>query len=444
MHGILTGGLPSGGTSTATIPSVKLALATLAAALLVSSTASASPFVKFGVEDDAYLSPGPSLEPNLLTLDQLGVGLVRYFVNWRQVAPAKPRRPANPGDKAYDWTAADATLGALHARGITVLATLVRTPAWANGGLAQSAAPTSKYALAAFAVAVAKRYPWLRLWEIWNEPNLQSFLKPNSPQLYVQRLLNPAYVELHALDPANRVAGGATSPRSTSTGLSPVTFMRGMSAAHARLDAYSHHPYAVTRGETPFGFARGVCRYCTGVLTMANLEKLIREVKRDFGPKRIWLTEYGYETNPPDENGVSWVSQARFVAEAAERAAAAPYVDLLVQFMLQDEGRPNGWQSGLISSAGLFKPAFNSFMLPITVAARTGSRTTIWGQVRPGFGPRAYQLQRLTAAGWSPIGVPALTDFKGSYTRVVSAPVGTRFRVISLQTATASRPIVVR
>jgi hypothetical protein len=211
---------------------VKLALATLAAALLVTSAASASPFVKFGVQDDAYLTPGPSLEPNLLTLDQLGVGLVRYFVNWRQIAPTKPRHPANPGDKAYDWTDADATLGALHARGITVLATRVRTPAWANGGLAQSVAPTSKYALAAFTVAVAKRYPWLRLWEIWNEPNLQSFLKPNSPQLYVQRLLNPAYVELHALDPANRVAGGATSPRSTSTGLSPVTFMRGMSAAH--------------------------------------------------------------------------------------------------------------------------------------------------------------------------------------------------------------------
>jgi len=48
---------------------------------------------------------------------------------------------------------------------------------------------------------VAKRYPWLRMWEIWNEPNLQSFLKPNSPKLYVQRLLNPAYVELQALDP---------------------------------------------------------------------------------------------------------------------------------------------------------------------------------------------------------------------------------------------------
>ena len=266
---------------------MKLLLATAAVALLATATASASPSIRFGVQDDAYLSTEASLEPDLLTLDQLGVGLVRYMVNWRQVAPTKPRHPANPGDKAYDWTAVDATLGALHARGITVLATLVRTPAWANGELAQNAAPTGRYALAHFAMAVAKRYPWLRLWEIWNEPNLQSFLKPNSPQLYVQRLLNPADAALHLLNPANRVAGGATSPRSTSSGLSPVAFMRGMSAAHARLDAYSHHPYAVTPGETPFGFARGVCRYCTGVLTMANLEKLIREsdvLVENFGP----------------------------------------------------------------------------------------------------------------------------------------------------------------
>jgi hypothetical protein len=220
--------------------------------------------------------------------------------------------------------------------------------------------------------------------------------------------------------------------------------MRGMRAAHARLDAYSHHPYPVTRGERPSGFARGVCRYCTGVLTMANLEKLTSEVKRDFGSKRIWLTEYGYETNPPDPNGVSWAAQSQYLAQAALRAAAAPQVDLLVQFMIQDEGRVNGWQSGLISSTGMFKPAFNSFMLPIVVAARTGSRTTIWGQVRPGLGPRPYQLERLTPTGWVPVGLPgAVTAANGTYTRVVSAPRGTRFRVLALQAATASRPIAV-
>ena len=117
-----------GSRTAATIRPMKLVLAALAAALVVTSAASASPSIRFGVQDDAYLAPGPSLEPNLLTLDQLGVGLVRYLVNWRQVAPTKPRHPADPGDPAYDWTAADATLGALHARGITVLATLVRTP----------------------------------------------------------------------------------------------------------------------------------------------------------------------------------------------------------------------------------------------------------------------------------------------------------------------------
>jgi hypothetical protein len=418
------------------------ALVTAAAAALLPPVAGAARSAQFGVQDDAYLW-GPALETRLDTLDELGAGLVRYLVSWRQIAVRKPRHPANPGDPAYDWRATDEALGALYAHGFDVLVTLVRTPAWANGGRSQNVAPTGKYALADFALAVAKRYPWLHLWEVWNEPNLQSFLKPNSPQVYVRRLLNPTYVELHRLDPANRVAGGATSPRSTATGISPVKFMRGMHAARARLDAYSHHPYPVTRDERPFGFARGICRYCTGVLTLANLPKLIAEVRRDFGPKRIWLTEYGYATNPPDPNGVSWPRQAQYLAEAAWRVESAPLVDMLIQFMLNDESRTNGWHSGLVSSTGDLKPAFNSFMLPIVQAARKGLRTTLWGQVRPGSGRREYQLQRLNAGGWRAVGPPALTDALGSYTRVVGAPKGSRFRAKVLPSGITSRPIVV-
>ena len=423
---------------------MKLALAVVVVALLLPAAAGASTSIRYGVQDDAYLSAGPSLEPSLQTLDELGVGLVRYMVNWRQIAPVKPRHPTNPGDKAYDWSGTDATLGALHAHKIQVLVTLFRTPAWANGGKGAVVAPTGRYALADFAIAVAKRYPWLRMWEIWNEPNLQSFLKPNSPQVYVQRLLNPTYVELHALNPANRVAGGATSPRSTATGLSPVTFMRGMKAAHPRLDAYSHHPYPVTPGERPFGFAKGVCRYCTGVLTLANLPKLVAEVRRDFGPKRIWLTEYGYATKPPSPAGVSWNQQAQYLAEAAWRVRSTPYVDVLIQFMLEDESRKNGWTTGLISSTGLLKPSFNSFMMPIVEAARTGLRTTIWGQIRPGTRQRLYQLQRLLPTGWTPVdGASAVTDSTGSYSRVVYALRGARFRVVSLDSGTSSRPITI-
>jgi hypothetical protein len=325
-----------------------------------------------------------------------------------------------------------------------VLATLYGTPAWANGGRAANAMPTSKYSLAAFALAVAKRYPWLRMWEIWNEPNLRRFLQPNSPQLYVQRLLNPTYVVLHALHGPNRVAGGSTSPRPTPSGISPVAFMRGMHQARARLDAYAHHPYPVTRGETPSRFAPGICRYCKGVLTLATLPQLLREVERNFGPKRIWLTEYGYQTSPPDRFGVSTATQAEYVSQAALRAKSARYVDVLIHFIVRDEPRLSGWQSGFLTWFGAFKPAFYSFMLPIAQGSRNGLRTTIWGQVRPGFGPQRYKLQRYSRGRWLPVGGYVFTNARGSYLRVVRAGPGSQFRIYSPAVRIASRAITVR
>ena len=74
----------------------------------------------------------------------------------------------------------------------------LRHAAWANGGRGANGVPTSKWSLSAFALAVAKRYPWIRMWEVWNEPNLRSFLSPNSPALYVGRLLDPTVAVLHA------------------------------------------------------------------------------------------------------------------------------------------------------------------------------------------------------------------------------------------------------
>jgi hypothetical protein len=429
-------------------PHIKL---TLAAALVTGvvisafpSVSRASPSTRYGIQDGAYFSAGPALETRLSTLDQLGTRLVRHMLSWREIAPTKPRHPALPGDPAYRWAATDQVLGALHAHGTTVLVTFYRVPSWANGGRSSSDVPNDKHALANFAVAVAKRYPWLRLWEVWNEPNFQSFLKPNSPRLYVQRMLNPTYRALHALNPSNRVAGGATAPLSTSSGISPLTFMRGMRKAHPLLDAYSHHPYPVTPGETPFGFAHGVCRFCKGVLTLANLPVLVREVRRDFGPKRIWLTESGWQTNPPDRAGVSPALQARYVAESALRARSTPLVDILIHFILRDEPRLGGWQSGLMWASGLPKPSFNSFMLPIAEPGRRGRRTTIWGQVRPGAGRRRYVLEHFTRGHWAAVGRPALTDGNGSYERVVNAAKGMRYRIAWLPTSTFSRALVIR
>ena len=45
-----------------------------AAALLVPAVSSASPYIQYGVQDDAYLSAGPSLDSRLGTLDWMTSG----------------------------------------------------------------------------------------------------------------------------------------------------------------------------------------------------------------------------------------------------------------------------------------------------------------------------------------------------------------------------------
>jgi hypothetical protein len=426
------------------------ALAAAVVALLVPATASASRFVQYGVQDDAFLQTG-SVDDKVQTLDRLGVKLVRYTLNWREIARKKPAHPMSPGDPAYDWSQADVTLKALHKQRIAVLMTLYGSPAWANGGHAANFIPKSTTALSSFAYAAAKRYPWVTMWEVWNEPNLRRFLRPNSPALYVQRLLNPTYAALHAIRRSNRVAGGVTSPRATGfgrTGMSPVSFMRGMRAAHPRMDAYSHHPYPVTRRETPWGFAPGTCRYCTGVLTLANLPALLQEVKRDFGRKRIWLTEYGYQTNPPDRiAGVSYAAQAQYVSQAALRALQTPYIDVFIHFMVKDDVARSGWQSGLLTKLGVIKPSFYAYMLPLAQVSRHGARTVLWGQVRPRFGAQRYVLQRLLPGRrgrWVPVGSVARTNGRGSYTRIVQAARGTRFRTFSPVDKSYSSVVTVR
>jgi hypothetical protein len=324
------------------------------------------------------------------------------------------------------------------------LLTIWGTPPWANGWQKPNWAPQSPSALALFATAAAKRYPWVHKWEIWNEPNQLGGLNPNSPRLYVERLLNPAVAALHAADPANVVAGGATSPRATQTALSAVTFMRGMRRAGAKFDVYSHHPYPRwfrrNRPETPLQTLP-----CTRWLTMASLQCLLRNVTLNFGPKHIWLTEYAYKTNPPDRHrGVAPRLQARYLAEAARRVYQAPRVDLLINFLIRDEPVVGRWASGFFTAGELVKPSFFSFMLPLVEVARHGRTTTLWGQVRPRSGPQAYLLQRSNGIRWSAVGGVSVTGNRGFFTRTVYAPKGSKFRVWSLLDGRYSPPLVIR
>ena len=93
-----------------------------------------------------------------------------------------------------------------------------------------------------------------------------------------------------------------------------------MHARRARLDAYAHNPYPLDpKRETP----------CTAACEElhdghdGDAQRLERLVARNFPRARIWLTEYGYQSNPPDRLlGVTPALQARYVGEAPTRRTA--------------------------------------------------------------------------------------------------------------------------
>ena len=97
-------------------------------------------------------------------------------------------------------------------------------------------------------------------------------------------------------------------------------------------------------------------------MTLANLSVLTKLLGKYYGNKKLWITEYGYQTRPPDRLfGVSWIRQAKYLTQAYKLARKNPRVTMMLWFLLRDEGRLGGWQSGLFTAGGKKKPAYNAF-----------------------------------------------------------------------------------
>jgi hypothetical protein len=405
----------------------RILLAALAA-LVFAVPAHGAGGIRYGIQDDAWLlHGGGTLDQRLDRLDRLGVDVVRFNLHWDRIAPSRG---------TYEWGPTDAVLEGLRARGIPAVVGLVGSPRWANGGRTPNFAPDAA-SFASFARAAAARYPWVTQWLVWNEPNQARWLRPTSPRVYVKQLLNPAYAAIKRVNRRAKVAGGVTAPRAGSSGMSPVAWIRGMRAAGARLDAYAHHPYPASPRETPFA---GGCRNCT-TITMADLERLLREVSRAWGPKRIWLTEYGYQTG---SYGVTEARQAELMGQAALRTFRAPRVDMLIHYLVKDEPEAHRFQSGLFTVSGKPKLSSLAFPFPLVQAGRSSGKAALWGQVRPRTGAQRYRVQVRTGGTWRWFGGFRATNARGFLSVAVPAGKGARVRIYSPQDRAYSPSFVVR
>jgi hypothetical protein len=363
---------------------MRLALPALAAAALaVPAAAGASPSVRFGLDDDAWLRGGPgTLRERLDTLDRLGADVVRVTVRWEEP----------------EWRRADAILSALRARGIEPLVTLAGPNRWVR------ARPTRVPTFAAFAGAAARRWPWVRRWSIWERPNLQL-----SAATYASRLLGPAYAAIKRAAPRARVAGGETAPVRTRA------WIRSLGRTGVRMDAYVHRPVAT-----------------------AALGAVLREIERSLGSVRVWLSAYGVETG---RRGVSEAGQARDVGAAALSAYRARRIDLLLHRLVQDVPRR---RSGLFTSLGAAKMAAHAFPFPLAQSGRRGEAVLVWGQVRPREGRQRFRLQLVQGGETAWLGGVRTTSRRGYFTAVVEAPPGSLLRLWSLGDRLFSASLLVR
>ena len=326
----------------------------------------------------------------------LGTQILRVNLYWGGklgVAKYRPFDGSDPRDAAYNWALYDRVVQYAGAYKLKVLFSITGTPRWANGGQSNNRPPKNFQDLYRFAYAAAARYsgsytgtdgrtlPAVRLWAAWNEPNNPVFLRPQfvkaggewviqSAKDYA-KICNAIYGGIHAtMYRGEKVACGVTAPRgnnnprSARPSVSPVAFLvAARKAGMKTFDAYAHNPYYGVPTETPTTRPPSLRPGAAPTaITLANINVLLASISRLYGPRHLWITEYGYQTKPPDQVfGVSWSNQARYLTQAFAIARKNPRIDMMIWFLLKDQPDLSGWQSGLMTVDGRLKPSFAAY-----------------------------------------------------------------------------------
>jgi hypothetical protein len=337
--------------------------------------------------------------------------------------------------------------------------------------------------------------PRVSYWSIWNEPNQPAWLAPQwtpvdgeplpvSAKLY-RALVDAATIALayggHTVK-TDTILIGETAPTGSGeqtlhSAMTPMQFVRALYCVNSAdqplqgtaatllgcpqdpgsfrrenpilFDAtgFAHHPYDLLHGPSYLPSN-------PNVVTMSTLSRLSGALDRIFatyGVDRrlpLYLTEFGYETNPPDPYQViSPAEQAAYLDQADYMAWRDPRVRALSQFLLYDAA-PNAvyppssyeywdtFQSGLLYANGDPKPALAAYRLPIwmpqSICAGSCS-LLVWGQLRlaPHGTPQQARIewQGTPGTGWRMLSAVRVTNADGYFETHVTVPGSGRVRI---------------
>jgi hypothetical protein len=209
---------------------------------------------------------------------------------------------------------------------------------------------------------------------------------------------------------------------------------RAFRSAHPALfkaSGFADHPYPKT---LPPDESDSIDPDFTELATLPRLMSTLDRANRAYGSGArfpIYITEYGYITNPPNNSANHFVSPATaaFYINWAEYIEwRNPRIATTMQYPLTD---PNprkapelgGFASGLEFYGGKRKPAYDAYRLPLfmpVTSAPRGSSLEVWGCVRPAHfatGPQvaSIQFQPSSGGGFSTVKTVLITSLRGYF-----------------------------
>jgi len=247
-----------------------------------------------------------------------GLSFVRIDANWLD---------AEKTQGTFDFTLFDQVVDAATARGLQVLAVLAYTPAWASTGDTLNDGPNNDVPMpgtyAAYVTAAVNHLKdRVTYYEIWNEPDLQTFWEGTAQQ-YVSEILVPGASALHAACPSCKVV----APALATVGTTYATFLDVVLAqAQSSIDVISGHDYAQFPQDTPGAGglsdsfynkleAHRIVTVGTSVIYEGPLS--FKEVMDAHGATQpFWITETGIEATYGDV--VAEAAQARYYCRVIE------------------------------------------------------------------------------------------------------------------------------
>ena len=395
-----------------------------------------------------------------------------------------------------------------------------RAPKGEARGTKRAWKPKAK-AYGKFVKAVAKRYdgsykdendhrtilPRVQFWSLWNEPNQAGWLTPQweggvpmAPVIYRDLWYYGRKAFKDTGHDQDVILLGETAPigdrdleRDARGHIHPKVFIREMYCIRpdgtrytgadaekrkcSRLNrlgggynafAFAHHPYTKTlaptqRDEDPDS------------LTMANigeLTPLLKQVQAASGltgPTYSIMTEYGYETDPPDiHQGIPPAKQAEYINLGEYIAYKDPHIIGQAQFLLRDTPPRKGerkntreywftYQSGLFNINGSPKPSATAYTMPLLLTEKGtddagNPSVSFWGGVRflP-FGVESsvfMQFRPLGGAQFETVGEPATVGITGYFETEIAQQAPGTWRAVWINSATGgatySREVEVR